>query len=102
MSLKKLRGRSLGEDQERTEQAIASLLERAGLRDAGEYADADLARRVHGNVSSAINPVVQGPFFASFQDRQRTLAALRSTDAAFDSKLCARADRVVEGRFDLL
>ncbi len=102
MSLNKLRGRTLGEYRERTEQAIASLLERAGLRDAGEYAESDLARRVLGDLGRAINPVVQGPFFAFSDDRERTLAALRSADAAFLSRLCARADRVVEGRFDLL
>ena len=102
MSLNKLRGRTIGEFRERGEQAVARWLERAGWRDSGEYDDPAFASRLFGDPRKAISPVVQGPFFAFTTDRERTLLALRSPDAAFESELCDRADRVMDGTFDLL
>jgi hypothetical protein len=102
MSLKKLRGRTIGEFRERAGQAVSSWLERAGWRDSGEYAESVLSRRLNRSYSDAINPVVQGPFFAFADDRERTLASLRSADPAFESKLRNRADSIIAGRFDLL
>jgi hypothetical protein len=102
MSLRKLKGRSFAELRERGEQAFASWLERAGLGDSAEYADSEFGARLQGDVLTATRPLIQGTFFACVDDRERTLLALRSADPAFETRLCDRADQVIDRRFDLL
>lgn len=102
MLLRKLRGRSIDELRERAEQALASGLERAGFRDSHEFTESDLARRLQGDLGAATSRVLQGPFFPFDVDPERTRLALRSADPEFEARLRARAEQLLEGRFDLL
>lgn len=96
-SLSKLRGRSASELLDRARQGAVRWLERQGLGDVGEP---DPSRLFIGDPSSA--PTVRGPFFASLQDRDATLQALRDGHSDYESNLRARADRALGGSFDLL
>lgn len=97
--LAKLRGRSATELSERAWQALRQRAERFGLGDIGEPAASALVRLAGPDDGQ---PVLRGPFFAAFDDRDATLAALRSIQPGHDDALRARADRILSGRFDLL
>jgi hypothetical protein len=96
----KLRIVSPAEALDRGRQAASRWLERHGVGELGE----PTGERLHDLFDPAFRParVVPGPFFASLDDREATLAALRRVDPHFDATLNARADRALGGRFDLL
>jgi heparinase II/III-like protein len=95
------RGRSPAELAERARQAVSRALERRGFGDVGVPDDTALSKLVDP-ASFGADRVIQGPFFASLDDREATLGALRRVDARFDESLRERADRVMRGAFDLL
>lgn len=97
--IRTLRRRSLAEVTDRSRQAITRWLELAGVGDVGEPGGARL-RELIG--SGDDGPVVRGPFFASLDDREATIAALQSVHPTFEATLRERADRVVAGHLSLL
>lgn len=97
MTWRRIRGRSVAELRDRARQAGARWLERLGAGDNG----APAGPRLDALVADLQGPAIRGPFFASLDDREGTLAALRSFDG-FELALRARADRLLAGRYDLL
>jgi hypothetical protein len=112
--VKKLRGRGLRELSGRAAQALAARAERAGLSKAARVpADAELfalldSTRVGAGPSAEsllenFRAHASRRFFPSFQDPAGTAAELsRLLDADERRLLLLRAERVVQGRFDLL
>lgn len=95
----KLRGRGAGELRDRVSQAAARWLERQGLGDARELTRDALTDAIGPDDGG---PVVRGPFFASLDDRQATLAALLEIDPQFETTVRTRADRIMKDQYDLL
>ncbi|MBA2733122.1 MAG: alginate lyase family protein [Acidobacteria bacterium] len=113
--LKKLRGRSFDELRVRGRQAIASLAERRGLSaqarvpaDAAFFKllDSTQFHNVTFSAESLLNHFrtrTSPAFFASFINREETITELKNRFAGRAGEaLIARADRILEGRFDLL
>ncbi|HEX8098346.1 MAG TPA: heparinase II/III family protein, partial [Pyrinomonadaceae bacterium] len=113
--LKKLKGRSLSELRVRGAQALAAYAERGGLTtrgrfpsdvaffrllDASQFGDATLsAQGLLDHFRSRRRP----GFFAAFDDRGETVKEFRRRFGHHaEDVLVARADRITEGRFDLL
>jgi hypothetical protein len=99
--IRSLRRRTLAELLGRARQAVNRALEVRGIGDIGEPTGDDLSVMVDLDGFDQL-PVIRGPFFASLDDRAATLEALRRVDDAFEARLRARADRIVEGHHDLL
>ena len=98
--IRKLRGRSLAELVDRIRQGTSRWLERRGVGDIGELEGSRLAERIGDGADSA--RVILGPFFASIDDRDATIAALKAVDPTAIDTLRQRADKIATGRFDLL
>ncbi len=85
---------------DRSRQAASRWLERRGLGDLGEPWGARLLAQFSSPPDSG--RLVQGPFYAAFDDPQATRDALRQVDPGFEASLRMRADRILAGRYDLL
>jgi hypothetical protein len=95
--LGRLRGRSLRELGERAGQQVSTWLERRGYGDVGEPTGDRLSELI-----GDANAISSSDFFASFDDRTATLRALQDVDPSWTERLQAAADRLIDGRFDLL
>lgn len=110
--LRKLKGRGLEELRVRGAQALAAASERAGLStlarlpaDAAFFSLLDPAARAVRDAETWLEHfrTRRAPrFFAGFDDEATTREALRARFADEADAVVARADRVLEGRFDLL
>ncbi|HEX8501621.1 MAG TPA: alginate lyase family protein [Pyrinomonadaceae bacterium] len=112
--LRKLKGRSARELRVRGAQALAARAERAGLsRLARVPSDTAFFRLLDPSREGRPSPNAEGwlenfrrraapRFFAGFHDEAATRAALRSRFDDDGGAAVARAERVLEGRFDLL
>ncbi|MGQ0539504.1 MAG: alginate lyase family protein [Gemmatimonadaceae bacterium] len=104
----RLRRVSLAELRERAAQALAVRAERAGWRDRGEPSDAELrvwlgGRFADGAAWRAHLATRSGPrFFASFNEREETVRALRRADPRYVLRVVERADAALGGSLDLL
>jgi hypothetical protein len=99
MGARSWRGRSSAELAGRARQAVSKALERRGFGDVGALDDSMIAGLV--GVFDERKPV-QGPFFASIDNRGATIDALQRVDPGVEETLRAGADRALEGSFDLL
>ncbi len=113
--LSKLRGRSFDEFRVRAAQMIAARAEQHGLSKAARLPDDkeffalfDSSRIRHATLSAAslldhFRARTSPNFFASFTDKQATINELqRRFGGSAKEKLICRANRLCEGRFDLL
>lgn len=108
--LRKLRGRSVAELRERGEQRIATWMERAGFRDAGERELSRILPRLKPNAASAgvealLDSVlfrVRPPFFGVFGAPEDTRHLLRTRWPQHVQSVVESADRVMQGEFRLL
>jgi hypothetical protein len=110
----KLKGRGLVELRVRGAQALAARVERAGLSslarvpvDAGFFRLLDASRAGRGlrNAEAWLEHfrLRRAPrFFAGFGEEEATRAALRSRFNTEETTVTNRAERILEGRFDLL
>jgi hypothetical protein len=107
--LRKLKGRSWSELRTRGEQVLAGYTEQIGL---GEKALSDndlrslLNKSLFGtkkptaeDISKEFYKTAQTSFFPSFAGKKKTLTAFRETA---DNSIIEKANRIVDGRFDLL
>ena len=110
--LRKLRGRSTREIYDRLAQSGSALLERAGLLDAAEPDATSLRQALRRDLRSRPSALAElhqrictgtaPAFFAGCDDRDATLAALRSCEPGAEARVLSRADRMLAGRFDVL
>ncbi|HEX5873581.1 MAG TPA: alginate lyase family protein, partial [Pyrinomonadaceae bacterium] len=97
MNLRKLKNASLDELRVRAAQRVAAFSERHGW---SRLAKLPTDRELDGLVS--LNGRVEAKFFASFESPEKTVAAFRSRWPDTAQRLVEKADRICEGRFDLL
>lgn len=113
-NLKKLKGRSPHELRVRSGQALAAYAERAGLSaqsrvpsdaaflrllDASQFKSAKL---VADDLLEHFRHRAAPQFFAAFDDRAATREALQNRPMSEQQALIEKAERITEGRFDLL
>ncbi|HEX8190095.1 MAG TPA: alginate lyase family protein, partial [Pyrinomonadaceae bacterium] len=107
-TIRKLKGRGLGELRERGAQKAAALAERRGWSALARLPDDEEFFRLLGARGGAPALLAEfrarpaAPFFASFEDLSATAAEFRRRWPAAEAELVARADAAAEGRFDLL
>src|SRR5687768_422405 len=98
MSLEKLKNASLDELRVRAAQKIAAFSERQGwsklvkLPSDEEFASLVVSGNGQGNAA----------FFAGFGSREKTVAELKSRWPATAQRIIEKADRICDGKFDLL
>lgn len=110
---KKLRGRSTREIGERSRQSVSAFAESIGFA-GGLPSDAEFRRLLGKNFFGRQEPTAEFllenfqkskdvQFFASFDDKEKTLAVLREYfGASSERRIIERASRAIEGKFDLL
>ena len=97
MNLQKLKNASLRELRVRATQKVSAFSERRGW--------SSLVRLPSDNGFATLEQFRQRStptFFASFDEREATTAAFKSRFPATAQRLIDKADRIIEGRFDLL
>ena len=97
MKLKKLKDASLDELRVRAAQRVAAFTERRGWSSLGKL---PTDREFEALVSS--NGKFEAKFFPSFKSPQETVEAFRSRWPNTAQRLVEKADRICEGKFDLL
>jgi hypothetical protein len=114
MKLQKLKNASFEELRERAAQKVSALSERHGWSELAKLPTdskfAELLNSEAGNSASSgsdSNPVLFGlrfeaPFFPGLNDPQRTSDTFKTRWPDMAQRLIAKADRIVEGKFDLL
>ncbi len=108
--LRKLRGRSLGELVDRGRRKALDLSERAGVSSTLTLpTDETFLRQFRGSELAAKKDLLaffrrprHGRFFASFEDKDATIAAFMQKFSQQADLLIERADRICSGSFDLL
>jgi hypothetical protein len=112
-TLRKLKGRSLKEIRVRSEQALSARTEQIGLSGKLPTVEefADLIDKSHFNnenpspeqLLAAFNQNGKDTFFQSFANKEKTLETFRRRFGGVASaSVLDRAERILEGRFDLL
>jgi hypothetical protein len=107
--LSKLRRLSFDELKVRSAQSLNALMERRGWSSLATLpGDDDLYRLLDTEIGSdeqlfaEFRARTTPQFFAGFIDQQQTIAALRTYCPEFERRTLERAERVVNGKFDLL
>jgi hypothetical protein len=112
--LKKLQGRSLREMRVRGQQALAAFKERRGWSEQAAEPETErflktISTELSGSAEASAESLLENfrkrrepHFFASFDNREETLLHLRSLWPDAEQTIISRAQRITQGRFDLL
>lgn len=106
--LKKLKGRSFAELADRGRQKVGALAERTGLQGSGALSDEQFLGSLNCEASDACQLLEyfrhreKKHFYPSFDDRERTTEVLRRQFPQEQERLVLQAEKILNGRFDLL
>ena len=102
MSLEKLRRASLHELRVRAAQRVAAFSERRGWSDLAKLPSDGVFERAAPNLLEHFRSRSQPTFFAGFKNSEQTVVTFKSRWPDTAERLIDKANRISEGRFDLL
>lgn len=106
--LKKLKGRSFAELADRGRQKVGALAERTGLHSSGALSDEEFLGSLKCEATDAQQLLEyfrhreKNHFYPSFDDRERTTDVLRRRFPEEQERIVFQAEKILNGRFDLL